>query len=304
MNGKEKVFILFLSAFPFLVCAEEGGAGIPDIRSVEADLLIPALSENGDKRRAGLRFRYTHQDWSDTGVYAVVYLPTDWKPGGKFPVVAEFPGNGGFRNKFGDTCNGRPEGCKLGYGISGGKGLIWVSLPFVNGVGDDLAIHWWGDEPNYDPDATVIHTKKMVQEICEKFGGDQEQVILAGFSRGAIACNFIGLYDDEISGLWCGMVAFSHYDGVREGWPYPNADRASAFRRLKRLGHRPQFICHEAGARKNSDLEASRKYLDGTQSEGKFTFVSTGFRNHNDAWVLRPSHARKHLREWVKRLIQ
>jgi hypothetical protein len=43
-------------------------------------------------------------------------------------------------------------------------------------------------------------------------------VFIAGFSRGAIACNFIGLRDDEIASLWCGFVVHSHYEGVRD-WP-------------------------------------------------------------------------------------
>jgi hypothetical protein len=38
--------------------------------------------------------------------------------------------------------------------------------------------------------------------------------------------------------------------------------------------------------------------------EGKFTIRGTGFRNHNDAWVLRPSPVRKELREWVRKVLE
>ena len=38
--------------------------------------------------------------------------------------------------------------------------------------------------------------QKTVPWVCENFGGDTEKVFLCGFSRG-IACNFIGLHDDE-----------------------------------------------------------------------------------------------------------
>ena len=41
-----------------------------------------------------------------------------------------------------------------------------------------------------------------------------------------------------------------------------------------------------------------------TGVKGKFTFQSTGFRNHNDAWVLRPSPARKALRKWLVEVLE
>jgi hypothetical protein len=128
--------------------------------------------------------------------------------------------------------------------------------------------------------------------------------VLAGFSRGAIACNYIGLHDDEIARLWAAMIPYSHYDGVFEKWGYPQADRRSALTRLKRLGHRPQFICQETSGNSVRSLEATRKYLVGSGVEGQFTFQATGFRNHNDAWTLRPSAARKALRRWLRRVLK
>ena len=44
--------------------------------------------------------------------------------------------------------------------------------------------------------------------------------------RGAIGCNYLGLYDDEIAELWKAMIPYSHYDGVRL-WGYPKSDMAS-----------------------------------------------------------------------------
>ena len=46
----------------------------------------------------------------------------------------------------------------------------------------------------------------------------------------------------------------------------------------------------------------SRSYLQDTGTEGDFTFLETGFRNHNDVWVLRPSAARDAAREWLLRV--
>ncbi len=133
----------------------------------------------------------------------------------------------------------------------------------------------------------------MVPWICTNFGGDSKSVVLCGFSRGAIACNYLGLYDDDIAKLWRAFIPYSHYDGVKR-WPYPGSDPQSAQQRLKRLSGRPQFICHEG-----TGVSGTQKFLDSTGIEGKFIFQATGFRNHNDAWLLRPSTARKEMRKWL-----
>lgn len=293
-------FLLIISvdtllAIFFGMTSLQAQESFPDIRSVKADLEVPDLAEG--PAAAGARIRQAHPDWAKTGVYHTLFLPRDWKPGNSkalLPVLVELPGNGGFQSRQGDTCEGRPEGCKLGYGISGGKGFIWVSLPFVNGAGDDLALNWWGDKPTHDPKPTVAYAKAVVPWVCAEFGGDPDRVVLLGFSRGAIASNFIGLQDDEIAKLWRAFVAYSHYDGVKT-WSYPGSGRPAAAERLRRLGVRPQFICHEGAG-----VEATRAYLESTGIDGQFTFSTTGFLNHNDAWTLRPSKARTELRKWLR----
>ena len=277
--------------FSIAIAAVSACGQLPDIRDVEPDLSVPAISENAGPA-AGKRVFVTDEK---SGVRFVLYLPTDWKPDAKFPVIIELPGNGGFKSKLGDECSGRPEGCKLGYGISGGKGVIWAVLPFLNGEGKAIAITWWGSKPDHKPDTTVALVKRVVAQLCADYGGNSERVFLAGFSRGALACNAIGLADDEIAKLWRGMIPYSHYDGVREGWPYRNAKRTFALERLKRLGKTPQFICHEGSAEK---ISGTRKYLESTGVTGNFTFRGSGFRNHNDGWTLRPSATRKALRAW------
>ena len=173
-------------------------------------------------------------------------------------------------------------------------------MPRVYHAGTANVIKWWGDPPAYDPEPTLRYCRATVRHVCEKFGGDPRRVVLAGFSRGAIACNFLGLHDDETARLWRGFVCYSHYDGVRTNWPYPGADLASAQARLARLKGRPQFICGE-----NTNAAETERYLRDTDSwdKGAFTIVGTGFRNHNDAWVLRPSEARTRLREWLRELL-
>ncbi|MEM7010392.1 MAG: hypothetical protein AAF585_02810, partial [Verrucomicrobiota bacterium] len=266
---------------------------LPDIREVEPDLEVPPIADG--PAAAGKRVLQAHPDWT---VEHTLYLPPSWKADSKqkLPVLIELPGNGGYRNRLGDECTGRPEGCKLGYGISGGEGYIWASMPFVNEAGDSIAIQWWGDKPSHDPKPTVKHLTDVVPWICEKYGGDPDLVILLGFSRGAIACNYIGLHDDEIAGFWRAMVPYSHYDGVRK-WSYPESDRDAAAVRLKRLNGMPQFICHEG-----KGVEGTKAYLK-ESTDGDFTFAATGFRNHNDGWTLRPSAARKQLRDWIANLV-
>ncbi len=266
---------------------------LPDIRAIDADLIVPQITEG--KPAPGKRVFVIDET---SGVPFVLYLPDDWQPGEKYPVILELPGNGGFKNNLGDECTGRPEGCSLGYGISGGTGVIWAALPFLDESGKQIAITWWGSKPNHKPDTTVAMVKRVAAQVCSEFGGDKDSVFLAGFSRGALACNAIGLHDEEIAKLWRGMICYSHYDGVRGPWAYANSGRTSALERLKRLGRIPQFICQEGNSNSQTSLNATKRYLEETGIEGAFTFCPTGFRNHNDAWVLRPSPARAKLREW------
>jgi hypothetical protein len=265
-------------------CGVCDAAPLPDIRSVEQDLHIPAVTDG--KPAPGKRVKVWAASDKGSDLYSLLYLPTDWRAGQQYPVIVEYAGNGPFKSKYGDVSDGTVEGNALGYGVSGGKGAIWLCLPYVAPGSKSNQRQWWGDV-----DATVAYCKKVVPEICRDWGGDPARVILAGFSRGAIACNFIGLHDDEIAKLWCGFICYSHYDGVRK-WGYKGSDRASAAVRLKRLGERPQFIIHE------NSVAATERYLKQVMPDGPFTFVSLGYRNHNASWVLRDTKERKLVRRW------
>ena len=286
-----KIFILIS-----LICSATGRDkdSIPDFRGTRADLKIPPLVEG----KSGPGIRTKVRNLGDAkGVYHVLYLPKDWKSGKKYPIIVEYAGNGPYRDKNGDVSSGHVEGSKLGYGFSGGKGYIWLCLPYLNSSGTENVRKWWGDAPDYDPMPTVEYCKLTVRRVCEEFGGDEKKIILCGFSRGAIACNFIGLYDDEIARLWAGFIPFSHYDGVRK-WAYPDSDRKSAISRIARLKGRPQLILSESPANNLS----TRKYIQSLKgiNTDQLTFMNSGFRNHNDEWVLRPSEARSFARQWLK----
>lgn len=267
----------------------------PDIRSVAADLIVPEVENSAPA--PGKRVFYRLPGDPEASPPMVLYLPTDWVAGKSYPVIVELAGNGNFTSQFGDVSAGRPEGSTLGYGLSGGRGFLWVCLPFLTDAGDELAVTWWGDAPEHRPDSTVAYIKRAVPILCEEFSGNAAKVLLCGFSRGALACNVIGLHEEEIAALWRGFFCYSHYDGVREKWSYAGSDRASALTRLQRLGTRPQFLCQE------NSIAATRDYLESSGIKGDFTFMETGFRNHNDAWILRPSPARFAAREWLSRIL-
>lgn len=263
---------------------------LPDIRSKEADLKVPAMMS--DAPAAGRRVKMTLAAYKGTEVYHALYLPSDWQAGKRFPVIVEYAGNGSYSNSYGDTCDGKVESSKLGFGASGGKGFIWVCVPYISPDHRRNQPNWWGDV-----EATVGYCTGVVAEVCATYGGDPSAVFLAGFSRGALACNYIGLHNDAIAALWRGFICHSHYDGVLS-WPYAGSGRDAAAVRLARLKGRPQFISHEGST------AATRAYLKDACPDGRFTFVPLPYRNHTDAWALRDIPERAALRAWLNEKIE
>ena len=289
-HGIMRSIVLTVLCLP-LILSGAAPAKLPDISTVPADLKTPEMVDSAPA--AGKRVKQVAAEYKGTKVFHTLYLPTDWKPDAKqkYPVIVEYAGNGPYRNRYSDVSTGKVEGSNLGYGISGGKGFIWVCLPYVNTKTKSNQRQWWGDV-----EATVEYCKKTVPRICSQYGGDSSKVILVGFSRGAIACNYIGLHDDGIAKLWRAFVPYSHYDGVRD-WGHKNSDYPSVLKRLKRLKGRPQFICME------NSIDATKRHIEATGVKGDFTYVVTPFRNHNDRWAHRDSPQRKQLRKWVARVL-
>jgi hypothetical protein len=260
-------------------------AELPDLGSVAPDLTVPAVTSEAPA--AGRRVRQTLAAYAGTDVHHTLYLPTDWRASARFPVIVEYAGNGSYSNKYGDVSGGTVEGSRLGYGASGGAGFIWVCAPYVSADRQRNQPTWWGDI-----EATVGYCTGVVAEVCARYGGDTKAVFVAGFSRGAIGCNYIGLHNDAVAALWRGFICHSHYDGVRQ-WGYPESDRAAAAARLARLKDRPQFISHEGS------VASTQTYLKEACPGGRFTFVPLPYRNHTDAWTLRDIPERAALRKWL-----
>jgi hypothetical protein len=269
-----------------------------------ADLALPPLTADGPA--PGKRAVVTAREYVGTKVRHLIALPDDWTPdwkarGKNWPVIAEYTGN--YFPTSGST--GEVEGAALGYGVARGK-AIWVVLPYVAKDHQKNERTWWGDI-----DATVGYAKTNLPRICAEFGGDPKKVVLCGFSRGAIGVSFLGLHDDEIEKLWCGLWAHDHFDGMQEwkghAWGSPLARyREEASVRLRRLSGRPLLVS-QAGAE-------TRRFIDGLAPSGvTYLTVDMGahfgtFPNdlakhpHNDRWPLRDGDATTTARAWFERV--
>jgi len=272
-------------AIPGRAGASQDAENFPDIHSVQPDLVVPPVSTLPPG--PGRRVVRTLPGYEHTDVHHLLYLPVDWQPGKVYPMLVDYPGNGNYHSPYGDVSTGEVEGCNLGYGISGGQGFIWIAMPFVDPQHKSNQRMWWGDV-----DATLDYCKHAVVDVCEQFGGDNASVILCGFSRGAIACNFIGLHNKEVADIWLAFIPFSHYDGV-EKWDWAGSDRASALDRLELLNGRASFISQE------KSIDNIRDYLKSTPVEAPFTFQTIPYRNHNSGWTLCDIPARRALRAWL-----
>jgi hypothetical protein len=230
----------------------------------------------------GRRVRYWLSGDTRPGVYTVLHLPVDWKPEELYPVIVEYPGNIFFSPACYST--GRPEQCVIGYGISKGRGAIWVSLPFIDPSAGAVAEDGWGDA-----DATADYAVRAVEEILARFGGDQRHLLLTGFSRGAIACGFIGLRNDRIAKLWRGFHACQHYDG--DGWG--GATMHTALERARRVSGLAVF---------HTDNPPEKFQQLMLEMKAETTYARSGLGFHSCAMFLDDRPSTQRLRKWAEEL--
>lgn len=267
-----------------------------------ADLALPPLTEQGPQ--PGKRAIVIAPEYAGSKVHHQITLPDDWTPdwkarGKSWPVIAEYTGN--YFPTSGST--GEIEGAGLGYGVARGK-AIWVVLPYVAKDHLKNEITWWGDI-----DATVGYAKTNIPRICAEFGGDAKKVVLCGFSRGAIGVSFLGLHDDEVAKLWCGLWAHDHFDGILEwkghAWGSPLARyREEASVRLRRLAGRPLLVS-QAGAETKKFITSAASsgvtYLTVDMAAHFGTFPNELAKHpHNDRWPLRDCAPTRVARAWFE----
>ena len=272
--------------------------------SAATDLTLPPLTDQAPQ--PGKRAAVTTPEYAGTKVHHLIALPDDWTPdwqakGKRWPVIAEYTGN--FFPTSGST--GEVEGAALGYGLARGR-AIWVVLPYVAKDRQKNELTWWGDI-----DATVGYAKANLPRICAEFGGDPKKVVLSGFSRGAIGVSFLGLHDDEVAQLWCGLWAHDHFDGMLEwkghAWGSPLARyREEATVRLRRLAGRPLLVT-QAGAETKKFIAAIAP-TNVVFLNVDMAALFGGFPNdfvkhpHNDRWPLRDGPATEAARAWFTRV--
>ncbi len=233
----------------------------------------------------GRRVRQIAEEYRDTEVHHALYLPVDWVPGASFPVIVEYAGN-----QFGSQCSGRVEDCRLGFHQSGGRGCIWVVMPFVSCDHRHNQRTWWGDVA-----ATSAYCLTNLRRICETHGGDTGAIFLTGFSRGAVACGYVGLHDDRIADTWLAFLPHSHHDGgtfTAEG-----GEECAA-----RIQGRASFITYgdRDGGRDNS--LAGRRLLE--RLGFPVTACELPDTDHTDAWIERDSPARRRMRAWMAGILR
>ena len=303
-------------------------SGLVCTESIPADLIAPIIdgcTPSGcimSTPKPGRRVASVVPEFAHTSVFHTLYLPPDFTTARRWPLIVEFSGNGIEPQDGNWTVNG--------FGISEGRDYVWLGLPFVSAEAGNRTCNqrnWWGCDPSacdlytpksnhichnksltqplYDPEPTVRYAILAVRQTIAQFNVDPDRVLLTGHSRGALAVNYIGLYNDNISSLWSAFAPTSHYDGVKS-WDFSNTRglnlttyRRQALKRLQRIGDRPVWVSAEC------DLAtgAARRYLEGTGVNlSNFVIRGTGFSDHNSFWSLRPDpkHVRRDLRVWSR----
>lgn len=243
-------------------------------------LEVPAV-EDGPPA-PGRRVRYWPADVAGALPPALLYLPPEWQPRGSYPVIVEYPGNIFFRDSSYST--GDPAQAVIGYGMSEGRGSIWLCLPFVEPGRLQAIEDGWGN-----PDATADYAVRVVEDVVARWGGDRSNIVLTGFSRGALACGFIGLRNERIAGLWKAFHACQHYDG--DGWK--GASMAGALERARRFRGVAVFQTDNPEAPFRAVMDAMRVPI---------TWADSGLGFHASAMFLDDRPSTRQLRVWYRDL--
>ncbi len=253
----------------------------PDWTRPAGRIDVPAVEDSPPL--AGKRVRYRIPDDERPANYCVLNLPEDWQPGKTYPLIVEYPGNLFFTPDCYST--GLPEQCVIGYGMTEGKGAICLGMPFVDRTVGRPVESGWGN-----PDDTADYAMRLIANVCENFGGDPRNIVLTGFSRGAIACGYIGLRHDQIASLWKGFHACQHYDG--DGWN--GATLQGALERATRFKGMAVF-------QTDNPPEKFQPLMDVMQTH--VTWAKSGLGAHSTAMFLDDRQSTQQLRAWFWRLV-
>jgi predicted esterase len=226
---------------------------------------------------AGKRVKVTAPEYAGTEVYHALYLPSNWEPGGTYPVIVEFAPN--------QCCSfsGNVEDTHLGYYQSGGVDFIWVTMPMIQYTVSPPAnaTTWWGNGNADDPTGQALcaaYTITNLVRILENYGGDPSSVFITGFSRGAIAGGYIGRSTDELADIWLGFLPHSHTDA---GWFDAAGDT-----RTDRVRGRASFVTYGEFDDAGNATVSSKEGVDSLKARG-FPVESHEIAgtDHTDEWI-------------------
>jgi hypothetical protein len=207
----------------------------------------------------------------------VLFLPKDWTPDGRFPVIAEYSGNiFYFKNTY---STGKADQGDIGYGMAKGMSAIWVNLPFLSTDRNHEQLDGFGNL-----DATADYARNVIHEVIEKYAGDPGAVFLTGFSRGGAAVGYIGLRNEEIADVWLGFHAVAGGDGA--GWF--GSEMPGAIERGGRMKGRSSFVTD--GAPWQEVLARLRQ---------PFTYMDSGLGAHVDTMFLDNRPSTLAVRKWM-----
>jgi len=231
----------------------------------------------------GRRVRVRLAGESQPALHAVLQLPEDWTPGRRWPLLVEYPGN--LFHVPGCRSPGLPEQGVIAAGMTLGRGSICLGLPFVDRRWGRIAESGWGN-----PDETVAYALAMLAQVRDDWGADPANTVLTGFSRGALACGYIGLRDDRLSAWWKGFHACQHYDG--DGWN--GATWEGAMARARRFRGRSVFHT-------DNSAERFQPLMDAMGAPA--TFVKSGLGAHATAMFLDDRTSTLQVRGWYRDLV-
>lgn len=221
-------------------------------------------------------------EYEGTGVYHAIYLPPDWQPGRRYPVIVESP------------CNtyapftGKVDDATLGYNLAGCRSYIWIVVPYIQAQAN--LDYGWGEVPT-----TLAYWKANVARALADYGGDPGAVIVTGFSRGAIGASFVGLSDDAVADLWLGFYMHSHADVVSNLTPDKGAGSAT---RMQRVRGRASLLSW--GAAGDGGAVNSLKGVDLLTSFG-YPVATLAVPNvgHTDVWMADDAASRQAVQAWL-----
>ena len=212
----------------------------------------------------------------------VLYLPKDWTPDARFPIIAEYSGNiFYFKNTY---STGKADQGNIGYGMSKGSGAIWVNLPFLSLDRTREQLDGFGNL-----DATAEYARKVIHEVVDKWSGDPGAVFLTGFSRGGAACGFVGLRNHDIADVWLAFHSVAGGDGA--GWF--GSEMPGALERAARMKGRSSFITDGAPWQ---DVLARLKQ--------PYTYMDSQIGAHVDTMFLDNRPSTIALRKWMAEVLK